>query len=95
MDSIEIIQRISAFTIKITSPIIILMIVTSSLWYASCYETKETFLCGPYNNDRLEMVSRQYLIISFCMCFFPCIVFLLSTCCIVILSQNTQDIQNP
>lgn len=96
MDNIEMIQRTTAFIIKITSPLIILMLVTSSLWYASCHDTAQSFLCGPYNNDRLERVSHNFVIVSMTLCFFPCFLFLFSTCCIMtISSQNIQGNQEP
>ena len=92
---------VGGYIVKISIPIIILLVVVSSLFYSTCKDTRNTWLCGPYQNGRLEEVSETFLIVSCLLITFPICCLGITVCLMEIVGegrlseQNSQDSPNP
>lgn len=79
---------IGAFVIRITTPIVLVMLVAASLWYASCRSDKGVGDCG----QRMENVSETFLVVACVLVTFPFFCFVLTTC---VEALTAPDVESP
>lgn len=90
MTAREFITDLGAFTIRVVTPLVILMLVVSSLWYSACRDTADTLLCGPYRNGRLEEISQTFLIVSCVLITFPGFCFFVTICLLAVIPEEEE-----